>query len=197
MTTPTGAGIIKALSSGTLSLEQLKVQHIGYGAGTKDLAEVPNLLRVFIGTFNPVYEEDELVAVETNIDDMNPELYPFVIEQLLANGAHDAYLIPVIMKKGRPGIVLSALVNRGNLDNAANIIFSQTTTLGLRIQPVERRKLQRGSKTITTKFGKVKVKTVMTNGAERIVPEFEECKRIAQEQNIPLKEVYRLIEQEL
>ncbi len=197
LTTPTGAGIIKALSSGTLSLEMLNVKSIGYGAGTKELTQVPNLLRVFIGELHQAYEHDELVSVETNIDDMNPEVYPFVIEQLLANGAHDAYLIPVIMKKGRPGIVLSALVNRGKLDNALKIIFTQTTTLGVRIQPVERRKLQRGSKTITTRFGEVKVKTVITDGTERLVPEFEECKRIAVEKNIPLKDVYRQIESEL
>lgn len=197
LTTPTGAGIIKALSSGTLSLEQLNVKRIGYGAGTKELEHVPNLLRVFIGEFNPVYETDELVSVETNIDDMNPEVYPFVIEKLLSRGAHDAYLIPVIMKKGRPGIVLSALVHRGKLDDVVKIIFEQTTTLGVRIQTVERKKLQRDSKTIVTRFGNVKVKSIVANGVERLVPEFEECKRIALEKNIPLKDVYRLLESEL
>jgi uncharacterized protein (TIGR00299 family) protein len=197
LTTPTGAGIIKTLSSGMLSLEQLNMKFIGYGAGTNEISQVPNLLRVFIGELHHAHEYDELVSVETNIDNMNPEVYPFVIEQLLAKGAHDAYLVPVIMKKGRPGIVLSALVNRGNLDAVLNIIFSQTTTLGVRIQHVERRKLQRGSKIITTRFGKVKIKTVITDGTERLVPEFEECRRIALEKNIPLKDVYRQIESEL
>jgi len=197
LTTPTGAAIIKALSSGVLSNGRVVIETIGYGAGTRELEKVPNLLRVMIGELAPEYDEDELVTVETNIDDLNPELYPFVIEQLLDAGAHDAYLVPVIMKKGRPGILLSTLVNRGKLDSILKIVFSETTTLGVRIHHVERRKLPREEKEIETSLGRVKVKAVVFDGVERLVPEFEECRRIAAERKLPLREVYRILEVEL
>jgi len=158
---------------------------------------VPNLLRVIIGDLEPSYDKDELVSIETNIDNMNPEIFPYVIEQLISNGAHDAYLIPVVMKKGRPGILLSALVNRGKIDSVLKVIFAETTTLGVRIQSIERRKLQRSSKVVNTSFGEMKVKVIGVDGAERLSPEFEECKRIALEKNIPLLDVYKQIEAEL
>ncbi len=197
LTTPTGAAIIKTLSTGTLSLERLKVSAIGYGAGTKELEQVPNLLRVMIGELLPPYEQDELVLVETNIDDMNPEIYPYVIEKLLSKGAHDAYLIPIVMKKGRPGILLSALTSRSLLDEVANTIFSETTTLGLRIIPTERKKVHRENKMIKTRFGTVSVKSVVRDGEEKLIPEFEECKRISAENRIPLLEVYKQVEQDI
>ncbi|MGA7162142.1 MAG: nickel pincer cofactor biosynthesis protein LarC [Bacteroidota bacterium] len=197
LTTPTGAGIIKALSSGMLSMEHLRVKSIGYGTGTRDIPQLPNLLRVFIGELEEGHEQDELVTVETNIDNMNPEVYPFVLERLLSAGAHDAFMIPIIMKKGRPGILLSALVNRGKLDGVLKIVFAETSTLGVRIQPVERRKLQRSSKTVMTRFGEMKVKVITIDGADRLSPEFEECKRVAIEKNIPLLDVYKRVEAEL
>jgi hypothetical protein len=197
LTTPTGAGIIKALSSGMLSMEQLNVKSIGYGTGTQDIPQLPNLLRIFIGELVEGHDHDELVTVETNIDNMNPEVFPFVLERLLSVGAHDAFMIPIIMKKGRPGILLSALVNRGKLDAVLNVVFAETSTLGVRIQPVERRKLQRSSKTVKTLFGEMKVKVITVDGAERFSPEFEECKRVALEKNIPLIDVYKQVEAEL
>ena len=197
LTTPTGAGIIKALSSGMLSMEQFQVKTIGYRTGTRDIPQLPNLLRVFIGELVEGHEQDELVTVETNIDNMNPEIFPFVIERLLGVGAHDAFLIPVVMKKGRPGILLSALVNRGKLDAVLKVVFAETSTLGVRIQPVERRKLQRSSRTVNTLFGEMKVKVITVDGAERLSPEFEECKRVALEKNIPLLDVYKQVETEL
>jgi hypothetical protein len=106
-------------------------------------------------------------------------------------------MIPIIMKKGRPGILLSALVNRGKLDAVLNVVFAETSTLGVRIQPVERRKLQRSSKTVKTFFGEMKVKVITVDGAERLAPEFEECKRVALEKNIPLIDVYKQVEAEL
>lgn len=197
LTTPTGAGIIKALSSGGLSMEALKLKAIGYGCGTREIPQVPNVLRVLIGELEARYDTDELVSIETNIDNMNPEIYPFVIEQLISNGAHDAYLIPVVMKKGRPGILLSALVNRGKIDSVLKVIFDETTTLGVRIQSIERRKLQRSSKVVKTRFGEIRVKVIGIDGVERLSPEFEECKRIALEKKLPLLEVYKQIESEL
>jgi hypothetical protein len=190
LTTPTGAAIIKALSKGVLSTERFQIESIGYGAGSKEFKEIPNLLRVMIGTLSASNEHDDVVSIETNIDNMNPEIYPFVIQQLLAAGAHDAYLVPVIMKKGRPGILLSALTERSKVNEMLEIIFSQTTTLGVRIQPVERRKLERSERTVQTQFGAVRMKAIISDGKEKLMPEFEECKRIAMEKGIPLIEVY-------
>ena len=197
LTTPTGAAIIKALSKGELAHERIRVERIGYGAGSRELGRIPNLLRVMIGELESEYDEDELLTVETNIDNLNPEVYPFVLEQLFSSGAHDAYLVPIIMKKGRPGVLLSVLVNRGKLDAILRILFGETTTLGVRIQPIERRKLPRIEKEVDTSLGKVKVKAVVQDGAERLVPEFEECRRISNERKLPLLEVYRILDSEL
>ncbi len=196
LTTPTGAAIIRTLSKGTITFEEIKLQQIGYGAGTREISQLPNLLRVVIGDLQPQYERDDMMIVETNIDDMNPEFYPFVIEQLLEQGAHDAYLIPIIMKKGRPGILLSTLVEASKLDAITNLIYSQTSTIGLRIQKTGRVKLPRISREVSTSFGEVKVKEIHFGEKIRIVPEFEECKRIALEKGIPLMEVYKAIEKE-
>ncbi len=197
LTTPTGAAIIKALSQGVLSAERIQVSAIGYGAGGRDIEQLPNLLRVFIGELAPEYVADEIVSIETNIDNMNPEIYPYIIEKLLAAGAHDAYLIPIVMKKGRPGILLSILAERARIDRILDIVFRETTTIGVRIQPVERKKLPRRHTKINTIFGPVSIKIVTVDGNEQKRVEFEECKRIASEKNIPLSEVYQILEREL
>jgi uncharacterized protein (TIGR00299 family) protein len=197
LTTPTGAAIIKATSSGTLALERLKVEAVGYGAGSRELPGVPNVLRVLIGELGAGEAYDELVSVETNIDNMNPEIFPYLIERLLASGANDAYLIPVLMKKGRPGTVVSVLAARSVLDRVTEVLFRETTTLGLRIQPVERRKVERGERSFQSSFGVVAVKTITYDGVTRLAPEFEECRRIAEAHRLPLVEVYRRLEREL
>jgi hypothetical protein len=197
LTTPTGAAIVKALSQGVLTIEKLKISAIGYGAGGREIEQLPNLLRVLIGELEPEYLADEIVSVETNIDDMNPEIYPYVIEKLITAGAHDAYLIPIVMKKGRPGILLSVLVERAKIDRILEIFFRETTTLGVRIQPVERKKLPRAHKQMNSSFGLISVKLITVEGKEQLRVEFEECKRIASEKNIPLAEVYRILEREL
>ncbi len=193
LTTPTGAGIIKALSSGLITDKKVVVSKIGYGTGNKEIPQIPNLFRIMIGDFVENYAADDSVIIETNIDDMNPEFYPFVIERLLQAGAHDAYLIPVIMKKGRPGIVLSTLCELDKTDEILKIIYRETTTLGVRIIPIERRKINRDYENIQTKFGEVKVKVIITESGKRYIPEFEECKKISLEKNIPLADVYNEI----
>ena len=197
LTTPTGAAIIKALSHGILTAEKIQVSAIGYGAGEREIEQLPNLLRVFIGNLEQNYLADEIVSIETNIDNMNPEIYPYVIEKIISAGAHDAYLIPILMKKGRPGIILSALVERVKIDRILDIIFRETTTLGVRIQPIERKKLPRSAKQVQTSFGIVTAKVIIFEGKEQLRVEFEECKRIAAENNLPLAEVYRKLENEL
>ncbi len=197
LTTPTGAAIVKALSGGTIQFEKMEVQNVGYGAGSRDMGEIPNLLRLFIAKLDLDSANEDLVIIDTNIDDMNPEIYPYIIEKLLEAGAHDAYLCPVIMKKGRPGILLSALVNKSKIEAISEIFFKQTTTLGLRINEVGRKILFRTSKFLCTSLGEVKVKVIIQGSNERITPEFEECKRLANQFKLPLIEVYKIIEKEI
>jgi uncharacterized protein (TIGR00299 family) protein len=197
LTTPTGAAIVKALSKGVLASEKIRATAIGYGAGEREIEQIPNLLRVIVGELDSGTNGDEVVGLETNIDDMNPEIYPYVIEQLLAAGAYDAYAVPLIMKKGRPGVMLSALTERGKLDHVLGVLFRETTTIGVRIRPFERKKLPRETKQVKTSFGTVNAKMIVVDGREQLRVEFEECRRIAGERKIPLIEVYRLLEREL
>ena len=197
LATPTGAAIIKACSRGVLDVERMKVSSIGYGAGSRDLGAIPNLLRVLIGELASQDESDEIVSIESNIDDMNPELYPYIIETLISAGARDAYLVPVVMKKGRPGIVLSVLVDHASVDAALRVIFRETSSIGVRMQTMNRRKLARSIKEVQTVFGTVRVKAVVNEGKELLIPEFEECKRIAVDKGLPLRDVYRMLDQEL
>jgi len=193
LTTPTGAGIVKALSKGLIDYQRVKVSNIGYGAGSKNIPEIPNLFRLMIGEYVEGFSIDESYIIETNIDDMNPEFYPYVIERLLNAGAHDAYLVPIIMKKGRPGIILSTLCEASLLEEILKIIYRETTTLGVRILKIDRRKLIRDSEIVKTKFGDVKVKVILTESGKKYVPEFEECKKIAIGKNVPISEVYNEI----
>ncbi|CUS91510.1 nickel pincer cofactor biosynthesis protein LarC [Candidatus Kryptobacter tengchongensis] len=194
LTTPTGSAIVATLAEYGLEKETIKISAIGYGAGQFEIPDRPNLLRIIIGEIPLKYGEEKLLLIETNIDDMNPEVYPYVIEKLLSSGANDAYLVPIIMKKGRPGILLSVLISESKLDNVLKIIFTQTTTLGVRIIEIKRRKLPREQREIETPFGRVKFKLVSIDNVERLIPEFEECKRIAEERNLSLIQVYKILE---
>ena len=197
LTTPTGAAIIRALSSGMLDEQVLTVRSVGYGAGTREIPETPNLLRLIIADLPDDYDRDDLMTVETNIDDMNPQLYPYLIEKLLSAGAHDAYLVPIIMKKGRPGMLLSVMAGRTRLDDIIPVIYAQTSTIGLRLQSIGRRKLPRREIEVQTSFGRVRAKVVLRGGRDVVTPEFDECKRIAEERGLPLIEVLKALEREL
>jgi pyridinium-3,5-bisthiocarboxylic acid mononucleotide nickel chelatase len=197
LTTPTGAAIVKALSRGILGEETLRVQAIGYGAGTLELDDVPNVLRAVVGEILPTEGRDEVVVIETNIDDMNPQAFPFVLEKLLGAGALDAWLHAVVMKKGRPGIVLSALAERSRLDDVVRVLTLQTSTIGVRMHAAMRRILPRRSVEVDTRFGRVRAKAVIRDGREMLAPEFEECRRIADDRGIPLLDVMRALESDL
>jgi uncharacterized protein (TIGR00299 family) protein len=197
LTTPTGAAIIKALSQGTLAEQAFRPTAVGYGAGTGEFPELPNLLRVVLGEMDSALHEDESFVVETNIDDMNPQVYPYLIEQLLLAGAHDAYLVPVVMKKGRPGVLLSVLADPAALEKITACIYRETTTIGLRIHTVGRKKLPRAAVEVVTSLGPVKVKSVVRDGKTVLGAEFEECRRIAVERRLPLITVMKRLEQEL
>jgi len=136
---------------------------------------------------------EEIHVLETAIDDMNPEFYSYIIEKLLVEGARDAYLQPIIMKKGRPGILLKVLTHRHNLHQIIDIIFAETSTLGVRIHTEKRACLLRDFITVQTEYGPVRVKTARTSDREkplRCSPEYEDCKRLAIEKKVPLQDVY-------
>ena len=192
LVTPTGAAIVKTLAHSFGLQPAMTVNKIGFGAGSADFAR-PNVLRVFLGEEQSAAAgmNERLTLLETNIDNMNPELFEPLMERLFAAGALDVYFTPIMMKKSRPAIVLSALCNPKDKEPLAQIIFSNSTTLGVRISQIERRCLQREFKEIETPWGKVKIKLARAN--EQIVsasPEYEDCKRLAAEHDLSVREVY-------
>mgnify|MGYP001564565905 CR=1 FL=1 len=190
LTTPTGAAIIGALSDRFGTMPQMEIKKIGYGAGTYDAPDMANVLRVFIGEAAKPSSDEKTLLLETNIDDMNPQIYEYLMERLFDAGALDVYLTPIIMKKGRPATMLSVLTTKDNIKDMADIIFRETTSIGMRVQETGRIKAERKIKEIKTRFGKVRVKIAL-KGKEilGITPEYEDCKRIAIKNKIPLKKV--------
>jgi uncharacterized protein (TIGR00299 family) protein len=190
LTTPTGAAIISTLSSSFGPLPRMKIERIAYGAGNKDFPEQPNVLRLFLGEPVAAYAEDSSIVIETNIDDMNPQTYDYIIEKLMKQGAQDVYLTPIIMKKGRPAILLSVLTDKARSEAVLDTIFRETTSIGVRINEVGRKKLSREIRDVETIYGTVRVK-VSRQGDETltVTPEYEDCRKIAEEKQIPLKQV--------
>jgi uncharacterized protein (TIGR00299 family) protein len=201
LTTPTGAAIVKTLSSGLYRTDfpnNIKIEKIGFGSGTFDIPELPNLFRVMIAEVNEPLEREPLLLVETNIDDMNPQIYPYVMDKLFAAGVNDVYYQQIVMKKGRPGILLSILLEQNKLNEALEILYSETTTIGVRIFETGRHKLQRDIQETVTSLGKIKIKAVRLPGGKiRYYPEFEDCRRIASELNKPMLDVQRQLLNEL
>lgn len=194
-TTPTGAAIISTLASTYTSLPPVKFNKTGYGVGHKDHPDVPNLLRVMLGETEEMdLPGHEAMLLECNIDDMNPEFYEYISEKLFDTGASDVYLTSVIMKKGRPGTVLGVICEKGFTDRIKEVLFSESTTLGIRIFPFRKETLVREFETVSTEYGEITVKRSYYRGKEvSCKPEFEDCKRIASEQNLPVKEICRRI----
>ncbi|MBU1627421.1 nickel pincer cofactor biosynthesis protein LarC [bacterium] len=190
--TPTGAAIISTLSSGYGVIPQMKLDKTGYGAGSKDLPH-PNILRVIIGESDQKNDliHEEICLIETNIDDMNPQFYEYVIDSLFHAGALDVFLTPVIMKKGRPGIVLSVLCEEIKLRLLVDIIVSETSTIGIRFKKIDRLKAARRIEKVHTKYGEVSIKIAEVDG--EIVskaPEYKDCIKLAFENHVPLKDLY-------
>ena len=191
LATPTGVAILKNVSKSFGSMPEMTIDMVGYGAGSREL-EIPNLLRICIGeTCQNKYAGDEVLLLETNIDDMNPEFFGHVSERLLAQGALDVFMAPIYMKKSRPATLLSVLTAREKLDGILSTVFSETTTLGVRIHSVERRVLGRETISVRTTLGDVRVKVGRIGGeVKTIAPEYEDCREIAASRGIPLKDVY-------
>ncbi|MBU2522021.1 MAG: nickel pincer cofactor biosynthesis protein LarC [Proteobacteria bacterium] len=197
LVTPTGAAIITSLADSFGNIPDMIVEKTGYGAGKRELKTIPNLLRIIIGTsanHMSDYQKDRISVVETCIDDMNPEFFGFVMDRLFEEGALDVYLIPVVMKKNRPGTMMQVLCMEDRKKSIINRILSETTSLGVRYYDVQRTKLVRENITIKTSYGNIQVKRVKDpSGSVRLVPEYEVCKKIALEKKIPLKTVYDTI----
>ncbi len=213
LTTPTGAAIIKEISSGFGDMPPIDIGKIGIGAGNRDLKDRPNVLRFFIG--NPPLPphspltmvgqegvkggmggllDENVIVIETNVDDMNPQIYEYVMEKLFKARALDVYFTQVLMKKGRPGVKMTVLCNKEQLENLMKIVLKETSTIGLRFYEAKRRILHRIIKKVDTEFGKIRVKfSRLGDEILKAAPEYEDCKRIAKKLNIPLIEVMKKI----
>jgi uncharacterized protein (TIGR00299 family) protein len=191
--TPTGAAIIAALAQGFGAPPAMTPECIGYGAGEKDFPELPNLLRLVLGHTAEASRHQEVLVIETHVDDMNPEIFGFVMERLLEAGALDVAFGPLQMKKNRPATRLTVVADKGDLQKLSGIILAETTAIGLRYYPVQRITLARSSEERQSSLGPVQVK-VLEGG--RVTPEFESCREIAITRGLPLIEVYRTVERE-
>ena len=191
LVTPTGAAIIAELATEFTTLPAMVTEKIGWGTGSKEL-KIPNILKVYYGEM--AEKNENFVVMETNIDDCGGELFGYTQEQLFQNGALDVFFTPIYMKKNRPGYRMSVACKRQDMLKLQNIIFRETTTIGIRYRFEYRTELERELIEIDTKYGKIKAKKVNNNGEVYIYPEYESIKKIAQEKNIPLKEFYKLDE---
>ncbi|MBI3378511.1 MAG: nickel pincer cofactor biosynthesis protein LarC [Nitrospirae bacterium] len=193
LTTPTGAVILREISSSFGSIPDMVIEKIGIGAGNKDFKDKPNVLRILIGQSkdqSAENREQKVVVIETTIDDMNPQIYEYVMERLFKAGALDVYLTQLIMKKGRPGIKLTVLCNSKEKEKMMKMLFEETTTIGLRFYEAGRQTLGREIKEINTALGKVRVKiSKLGNDIIKTTPEYEDCKKLAKKLKMPLIEV--------
>ena len=200
LVTPTGAAIISILAESFQDMPEMSVASIGYGAGQRDLKTIPNLLRIITGIqpdHNSGYQQDDIVLVETSIDDMNPEVFGFVMDRLFEDGALDVYWIPIYMKKNRPGTMVQILCRKERREAIIDRLLAETTSIGVRYYEARRRILSRESREIQTRYGMVQVKCIMyPDGATRTVPEYEVCKDIALRESLPIQIVYDTIRKE-
>jgi pyridinium-3,5-bisthiocarboxylic acid mononucleotide nickel chelatase len=188
MVTPTGAAIVSVLSQGVGPFPAMRINHVGYGMGKSDFPDRPNLLRLVWGETTEVYESDRVVVLEANIDDMNPQFYDFLMERLFARGALDVTLSPLMMKKNRPGTLLRVISGEDRAEELSELILLESTTLGVRHYMGHRKKVSREIREVETRYGRIRVKIT---GGKNFRPEYEDCKRIAQEKGVPIQEVYQ------
>lgn len=191
LVTPTGAAIVAAFATPGEALPPLRIDAVGYGAGSRTLPDRPNLLRLVLGSAAPAAHADEMVVIESNIDDSNPEIYEHVIDELLAAGARDVWLTPIQMKKNRPAVTLSVLGEPAARELLSSIVLRETSAIGVRFFSVERRLLEREVLSVETEFGRVEVKRSRApDGSINLAPEYESCRRAARQYKVALKSVY-------
>lgn len=191
MVTPTGAAVIRALARPAAMPLRFEPEKIGYGAGSRDLADRPNVLRMMLGRERSDFDSDDMIEISANIDDLNPQIYDHVMERLFAAGARDVTLTPTIMKKGRPAITLGVLAEPAHRDALAEIIFAETSTIGMRFHTVARLKLHREIREVETRWGSIHVKVSGANGHApmTVSPEYDDCRRAAEANGVPLRVV--------
>jgi len=193
LVTPTGAAIVATLCDTFGPQPAMNVSAIGYGAGSADLEGQPNVLRIMIGeAAEKVVSgfDEEISVIEANLDDMNPQIYGYFQEKALAAGALDVYTTPVQMKKNRPGTLLTLLCKPQDANALMSLIFAETTTFGARTYSAQRRTLPRESVNVHTQYGDVRIKLSRVNGhIQHVAPEFEDCRKLAVEKNVPLQRV--------
>jgi uncharacterized protein (TIGR00299 family) protein len=193
MVTPTGALLVSAYASEFGAIPPMKVTAIGYGAGSRDFADTPNVLRVMIGDAEAKASPTSVVVIEADIDDMNPQIFGVVMETLQAEGALDVFYTAIQMKKNRPGTLLTVVAPPDARERLTAVIFRETTTIGVRYREMSRECLDREEVVVSTPLGPVRVKVARRDG--RVLnasPEFDDCARIARERNVPVKEVQAL-----
>ena len=190
LVTPTGAAILTTLAKSSGSMPRMTVERVGYGAGSMELP-IPNLLRCFVGeTAADAESQETVVQIETTIDDMSPQLYEPLMDRLLEAGALDVFLTPVIMKRSRPGVVLTALSEPSRVGELSTILFEESTTIGVRWTDYQRTRLERESVTLPTAYGPVSFKLSRLQGKlVTVTPEFSEVSLIAKEKGLPVREV--------
>ena len=194
LVTPTGAALIKSLSREFGEYPAMKISRTGYGVGSRQLpGDIPNLFRLVIGHERKVEESQEVEVIETNMDDWSPEAYPHLCEQLFLAGALDVSLVPIHMKKGRPGFLLSVITTNADSWEIKKCIFSETSSIGLRFRREKRMTLPRETGTVNTSWGDIQVKRVETPTGYALYPEYEDCRRVALENKVPLKDVYATV----
>jgi uncharacterized protein (TIGR00299 family) protein len=195
LVTPTGAAIVSVLASRFSQFPTMKTEKIGYGAGTRNFKNSPNVLRLTVGEPPATQHEspfpvEEITVLEANVDDMTPQVFGYVMEQALQNGALDAFGTPVQMKKSRPGMLLTVLCRTEDSQRLTKFILAETTTLGVRMRRESRAALTRRHVSVTTKWGDVRMKLANLNGSiSNYAPEYEDCRQIAKEKKVPLKTV--------
>ncbi|MGC2794639.1 MAG: nickel pincer cofactor biosynthesis protein LarC [Candidatus Sulfotelmatobacter sp.] len=194
LVTPTGAAIVKTLASRFAAFPEMKIEKFGYGAGSRDFPGHPNVVRLTVGeaasTLAGKTASETITVLEANLDDLNPQVFGYVMDRLLEEGALDAFGIPVQMKKNRPGMLLTVLCRPEDADKLAQLIFTETTTLGVRRRDEMRQTLARRWESVGTQWGEVRIKIASMNGTvTNYAPEYEDCRRIAAEHHVPLKTV--------
>ena len=195
LVTPTGAAIVTTLAAFTRP--EMTIDAVGYGAGTRDPADRPNVLRLWLGDAEVSRATRPMLLIETNIDDMTPEMLAYVQGKLIAEGAADAWLSPVTMKKGRAAVVLSLLCHEADEERLARLLLRETSTLGVRVRPVHRWEADREVMTFESSLGPAAVKVKRLPGEPpRFAPEYESAREIAESSGLPIAEVYRIIERE-
>jgi uncharacterized protein (TIGR00299 family) protein len=191
LVTPTGAALVKCLAKSFGPMPPMVVHEVGYGTGTRHLPDRPNLLRVLIGREHYAPDGDTVVVLETNLDDTSPEWLGFIMDRLFDAGALDVIFCPVQMKKNRPGVQIQVIGSPDKKDILMEILFRESTTLGIRFRYSQRKVLKRSTEELSSPWGKIRVKKVMTgNDSFLFLPEYESCSEIALRENIPLREVF-------